>query len=211
MGSDSLRLVAESYQLSPSSEPPRLENVTISRPRDIPPSRWGPSGSRNISITASICLDFAMPGIFNHFNSRPGLILAPARTWETSVGISMWLQARQRAIELDSTVLWCDGGKGGVSGVAGGGYDTFQQVGPGSWVKNIALGYPFNHSRTLFARWGDMTILIYWIGVLSPAAIQFLMTKGVADGVRLIRSSRNNGQGERRPLLENTAPLIDYS
>lgn len=110
-----------------------------------------------------MCLDFAFPDPFNSISSRPGLILAPARTWEKSVGMSMWLQAKQRATELDSMVLWCDGGEGGVSGVGGGGFEEFQQVGPGSWVRNIGIQYPFNQKRTTYARLEDATVIFYWL------------------------------------------------
>ncbi|KAF5323580.1 hypothetical protein D9611_005723 [Ephemerocybe angulata] len=142
---------AESYRLSHSLEPPALVDIPVSVPSTHPTKRK-PTEDRNVSVTASVCLDFAMPLPFSHLDSRPGLILAPARTWEQSVGISMWLQAKQRAEELNTMVLWCDGGDGGVSGVAGGGYESFEQVGTGSWVKNIGLEYPFTTSRTFHAR-----------------------------------------------------------
>jgi hypothetical protein len=142
-----------------------MSTISLVTPKDIPSTRWDPSPShrRSLSITSSICLDFAFPGPFSNLTERPGLILAPARTWESSVGISMWLQAKQRAIELDSMVLWCDGGSGGVSGIGGGGFEEFTQVGSGSWVRTIGVEYPFNDKQTVYARFGDWTVLMYWV------------------------------------------------
>ncbi|RXW22568.1 hypothetical protein EST38_g3277 [Candolleomyces aberdarensis] len=193
--------IVESYQLRHSSEPPALVNVSIARPKDVPKSAWG---DRNVSVTASICLDFAMPLPFSHLETRPGLILAPARTWERSVGLSMWLQAKQRAQELNSMVLWCDGGEGGFSGIAGGGYQTFEQVGPGSWVKDIGIEHPFREAPTLYARWQDSTMLVYWIAILFPA----LSVANMGQVVSFIRGRRR----ETQPLLNSNQPqLIDYS
>jgi hypothetical protein len=74
----------------------------------------------------------------------------------------MWKQASQRAHEIRSTVLWCDGGEGGVSGVAGHGYNEVVQVGSGSWLRTIALEFPFNEdSRTLYARYGKLVLLVF--------------------------------------------------
>lgn len=188
---------AESYRLSHSLEPPALVDIPVSVPSTHPTKRK-PTEDRNVSVTASVCLDFAMPLPFSHLDSRPGLILAPARTWEQSVGISMWLQAKQRAEELNTMVLWCDGGDGGVSGVAGGGYESFEQVGTGSWVKNIGLEYPFTTSRTFHARFADLTLLAYW-SFLLPALI------GVASN-RFKGLKRRSG--ERTPLLPPS--LIDF-
>lgn len=127
----------------------------------------GPNYTRPIPLSASICLDFSDPLPFEDLHSRPALILAPARTWDTSVGYTMWQQARQRADELGTMILWCDGGDGGVSGVAGGGFQDFTQVGSGSWVKNIAIQYPFNTHRTPYAYLGNLTILLFWALVLG--------------------------------------------
>lgn len=208
--------VVESYKLSHSLEPPALVDVTIPRPRDVPPSRWGPKGLRNVSVTASICLDFAHPLPFGHLEARPGLILGPARTWEQSVGVSMWLQAQQRAEELDSVILWCDGGDGGVSGIAGGGYESFEQVGRGSWVKNIGLEHPFSQSQTFYAHWQDSTLLVYWFSMLSPALLHTLLVGGgkharIIGHLRQLIPGLRRQNPERRPLLDdNSPPLIDF-
>lgn len=70
----------------------------------------------------------------------------------------MWQQAKRRADEIGSIVLWCDGGRGGVSGLAGKGYDQIIQVGSGSWVQNIEIQYPFNDDRTIFAVFGSFIV-----------------------------------------------------
>lgn len=207
-------LVVESYKFAHSAEPPALVNVSVPRPRDAPPPRWGGRNAlRNISVSASICLDFATPLPFSHLDERPGLILAPARTWEQSVGVSMWLQAKQRAEELDTMVLWCDGGEGGVSGVAGGGYESFQQVGPGSWVRNIGFQYPFQSKPTVYARWGDSTLMVYWVALVLPILGQVIQpTDKFMDRIRGIQVPfLGNQNPERRPLLDNSPPLIDFS
>ncbi|TFK30839.1 hypothetical protein FA15DRAFT_751836 [Coprinopsis marcescibilis] len=158
--------IAESYHLNRSPDPPSLVNLKLPTPKGIPPSRWNPTpghSHRDFSITASICLDFAFPVPFGGISSRPDLILAPARTWERSVGISMWQQAKQRANELNSVVLWCDGGEGGVSGVGGGGYEELNQVGSGSWIKTIGMEYPLKAGPSIYARLEDSSVLVYWL------------------------------------------------
>ena len=83
----------------------------------------------------------------------------------------MWLQARQRAAELQSIVLWCDGGEGGVSGVAGRGFNDVVQVGSGSFVRTIGIQYPFDDQKTYFARFGDTILILFWIFVFVPGQI----------------------------------------
>jgi len=85
----------------------------------------------------------------------------------------MWLQAQQRAAELQSIVLWCDGGEGGVSGVAGRGFSDVVQVGSGSFVRTIGIQYPFNDQKTYFARFGDSVLTLFWIFLLVPGQINF--------------------------------------
>jgi hypothetical protein len=83
----------------------------------------------------------------------------------------MWLQAQQRAAELQSIVLWCDGGEGGVSGVAGRGFNDVVQVGSGSFVRTIGIQYPFDDQKTYFARFGDTILILFWIFVFVPGQI----------------------------------------
>jgi hypothetical protein len=85
----------------------------------------------------------------------------------------MWLQAQQRAAELQSIVLWCDGGEGGVSGVAGHGFSDVVQVGSGSFVRTIGIQYPFDDQKTYFARFGDSVLILLWILLFVPGQINF--------------------------------------
>lgn len=111
-----------------------------------------------------------MPSPFRELDSKPALILAPGKTWDAEIGARMWLEVKQRANEIGSLALWCDGGKGGVSGVAGGGYNDVYQVGEGSWERTIGIQYPFNSSRTLYARFGDSLVLAAaWFLAIGPA------------------------------------------
>ena len=164
----------------PSNEEPTLYELPLGPPSGTPKSEWakGPDHTRPIPISSSICLDFASESAFMSLDSRPALILAPARTWHPSVGIAMWNQARQRAHETGSTILWCDGGEGGLSGVIGGGFEEPLQFGGGSWTKTIGLTYPFPERMTgfTFMRAGNFgAFLFIWIvagggGIVIQAA-----------------------------------------
>jgi len=75
----------------------------------------------------------------------------------------MWNLARTRAEELGSTVLWCDGGEGGVSGLASStGGSVPEQVGSGSWSKQISLPYPFEPwaAQQTWYSWGGELLAI---------------------------------------------------
>jgi len=179
---------------------------------------WGPAPNhtRFIPLTSSICLDFASPSPFTDLPSRPGLILAPARTWERTVGYAMWLQARQRAEELQSIVLWCDGGEGGVSGVAGSGYNDVFQVGSGSFVRTIGIQYPFNHQKTPFARFGDSFLIFFWLLVFVPGRIYLPALINIAPisyvQIRMRRLwQRTNSAGGQNPTYTEppTGNLLD--
>jgi len=166
---------AESFSLDHSSTPPSIFEIELPPPKDVKKIEWAPAPpyTRSIPLTSSICLDFAFPSQFANLSSRPALILAPARTWERTVGYAMWLQAQQRAAELQSIVLWCDGGEGGVSGVAGRGFNDVVQVGSGSFVRTIGIQYPFDDQKTYFARFGDTILILFWIFVFVPGRINF--------------------------------------
>ncbi|KAH9486561.1 hypothetical protein JR316_0000626 [Psilocybe cubensis] len=198
---------AESFRLRHSKLPPSIFDFRVPNPKAI--------RNRTIPITSSICLDFAQPHPFAELDSRPALILAPARTWDRTVGYAMWMQAKQRAEELDSMVLWCDGGEGGVSGVAGRGYSDVSQVGQGSFIRTVGIQYPFNNQATPFARFGDSILLLFWFSVYGFALfgrplsmigrrIQAgaLLTYGgaILPAVRYIQNRRvANGQAEAAP------------
>lgn len=150
-----------------SDEEPTIYKLPLRQPPGTPKSDWaeGPDYIRQIPITSSICLDFASQSSFLLLHSRPALILAPARTWDPSIGRAMWDQARQRAHETGSTILWCDGGEGGLSGVIGGGFEEPFQFGEGSWTKTIGLPYPFSERRTVFM----------WVGNLGGFLAVFIL------------------------------------
>lgn len=177
---------------------------------------------QSLPFTASICLDFASLSPFSELRERPALILAPANTWERAIGVSMWDQARSRAAELGSTVLWCDGGEGGVSGVAGPGMSEVVQVGQGSWVRKIGIERPFGRrERTLYAKGGDLfSLFLAWAifgGGWMVAALSRLQLFQNADeyyashiraNIFQWRSARDSSEeqstvdaGERAPLL----------
>lgn len=191
--------VAESYRLRHSTNDPPFLDIVAQPPTGITKPSWG-NKTRLIPLTASICLDFATSSPFSPLGSRPGLILAPARTWDPAVGQAMWLQARQRAAELNSMILWCDGGEGGVSGVAGGGFNDPIQVGGGSIIQTIGVQYPFDSQRTINARFGDSSLLLYWILVVGPEGLillyfgrRFGAVQGVWQGFR----QRLRGRSQR--------------
>lgn len=95
----------------------------------------------------------------------------------------MFEQARRRADELGSMVLWCDGGSGGVSGVAGHGVTEPEQTGPGSWSKKIAFEYPFEEERrTWFAHLGTGAALpVFWaFAVGAPLVLNHMWIWGRA-------------------------------
>ncbi|KAJ3803452.1 hypothetical protein GGU11DRAFT_762177 [Lentinula aff. detonsa] len=170
--------IAESYRLQKSDNPPPLFTFDLKMPK------WasGPA-VRPISVTASICLDFAMPDPFvdlplsTSSSARPQIILGPARTWDLAVGNAMWEQAKQRAMELDSMVLWCDGGDGGVSGIAGQGMHEVMRVGEGSWIRTIGVEYPADDHRTFYAtiKGSGGTIGFMWLLVVGGYSGRLLL------------------------------------
>jgi hypothetical protein len=117
----------------------------------------------------------------------------------------MWEQAKARAEEMGSMVLWCDGGKGGVSGVAGGGIDEIMQVGEGSWTRTIAVQWPFNEGRTVYARFGDAYILpAMWLLLGGWVGELLVLNNGFSRVRSAWRNGRKNGRiatGENTPLL----------
>lgn len=182
--------VVVSSPLRHSTTPPTIIEAEIHRPSSIPKTRWGhaPNYTRPILITSSICLDFATPSPFKGLEAKPNLILAPARTWDPVVGNAMWLQARQRATELDSTILWCDGGEGGISGIAGGGFNDATQVGLGTFVRTFGVPYPLPKSRpTFYGRFGSLGLLLAWILVILDPR----------NGLQLVSRQINNRRNRK--------------
>ncbi|KAI0361364.1 hypothetical protein OH77DRAFT_1492425 [Trametes cingulata] len=214
--------IAESFSMTPSNEKPSIFTMQLSHPSSWTAPAWapGPTFTRPIDITASICLDFTTASSFADLPSRPALILAPARTWHTSIGLAMWEQAKARAEETGSMVLWCDGGEGGVSGVAGRGMQAFRQVGPGSWAQTVSAPWPYDQRRTVFSAAGTSAALAVVWGIMGMGWMAGAVAGQVGDSEhgagRAVASLtgavqnavgfiRNLGQremrGEERPLL----------
>ncbi|TFK56576.1 hypothetical protein OE88DRAFT_35258 [Heliocybe sulcata] len=189
--------VAESFSLSPSTDPPTVYTLPLTKPNDFTKSQWG-NVTRPIPLTASICLDFSDPYAFSALPSKPALILAPARTWDQSVGLTMFEHAKARAAELDSMVLWCDGGSGGVSGIVGRGMHEMMQVGHGSWTRTVGIQYPFDDRKTVFMAGGE------GVGLMGMWALHGVMWFGALGGVlssRLARLREARRVNEEAPLL----------
>ncbi|KAH7106705.1 hypothetical protein BKA62DRAFT_213139 [Auriculariales sp. MPI-PUGE-AT-0066] len=170
----------------------------------------------NVSISASICLDFASPLTFQN-RTKPAIVLGPASTWHSQIGEAMVAQARARALEIGSHIIWCDGGAGGQSGVLSPYGDDSEFIQPrhdGSWVKTIAVSYPFEEPRTWYSALGNFLALAV-LCILIPTAgggSAFLLQRGtgaskVAGGWAtsakdaLMARLRGRAANERTPLL----------
>ncbi|KAM5530733.1 hypothetical protein V8D89_015593 [Ganoderma adspersum] len=215
--------IAESFSMTPSNETPSIFTMQLTHPSNYTAPTWAPAPNhtRPVDLTASICLDFATASAFAGLPSRPALVLAPARTWHTSVGLAMWDQARARAEELGSVVLWCDGGEGGVSGVAGRGMHAFRQVGPRSWAQTVSIPWPYDPTRTVFAAAGTWAAVgavwaIAGMGFVARRAVNnFGDREGGAGRAWVVRAmtmiqavrealasfGRRERRGEDQPLL----------
>jgi hypothetical protein len=86
----------------------------------------------------------------------------------------MWEQAKARAEETGSMVLWCDGGEGGLSGIGGRNFEDPVQVGEGSWAKTIATEWPLERTRTVYAHIGDVSVLVLLLLVSQFSALALL-------------------------------------
>jgi hypothetical protein len=199
----------------PSSEPPKIVSLPLEHPTHFPKTKWAPppNYTRPIPLTASICLDFSSPSAFSALDSRPAIILAPARTWHPGVGLAMWEQAKARAEEVGSMVLWCDGGEGGVSGVAGGGMTEFMQFGEGSWLRTIGVQWPFDETPTFYARGvGGYMLLVLWALLGGDWAVGLIMRiQSPKAGLQLLKNTLRQlraaaplgaPNGETRSLLD---------
>lgn len=196
-----------------SDVPPAMYTMLLPAPPGYNKTDWAPppSYTRPIDVTASICLDFSAPSPFLNLGSRPRLILGPARTWHRTVGLAMWEQAKQRADEVGGTLLWCDGGEGGVSGVAGHGLTEVTQVGEGSWKRDIGIPYPLRRRRTLYAAVGDVPVLVFFyivVGLGRARSVRKLPALSISlprftELKRYIRAMIRARQGdpEQQPLL----------
>ena len=225
-------VVVESYGTVPSDNELFVYNYPLLTKRN---AKGKPLEFHITGITGSICMDFAHPEPFADLSQRPALILGPARTWDTGISTAMWEQAKSRAAEVGASLLWCDGGVNGISGVATRGIDSAMQLGAGSWVRTIGLEKDFDESRTPYGRYGvRLPLLVIWgvFGVewlLEQAAMRLRLRRdeqggyiGVEEGivgriervpaqfgavVRNWRRGRAHGNGMSAEVGERTSLL----
>lgn len=203
--------IAESFSQTESKREPDLYELELRGTNKN--KKWTPTPpyDRSITLTAAICLDFSSPSMFSSLDSRPGLILAPAQTWHRDVSMAMWEQARARAEEAGSMVLFCDGGVQGASGVAGQGMREPLQFGSGSWTRSVGVQWPFNQRRTLYM-WGGEPLhaAIVWLllgagwgtQVFTLVLTRGAMTARLREAVGGVRARLlRRGRGEQQPLL----------
>ena len=182
--------VAESYALTETENDPEIYELELHGSNKN--RKWTPVPpyERTIPLSAAICLDFASPTIFTPLGSRPALILAPAQTWHHDVSMAMWEQARARAEEAGSMVLFCDGGAQGASGVAGRGRREPVQFGSGSWTLTIGVPWPFNQHRTLYMWGGEyLPVGFVWLLVGGSWAVEVLILHGLHGSLHGIRGA----------------------
>jgi hypothetical protein len=97
----------------------------------------------------------------------------------------MWEQARARAEEAGSMVLFCDGGAQGASGIAGHGIREPVQFGTGSWTRTIGVQWPFDQRRTLYMWGGEyLPVVFVWLLVGGSSAVEVLIRHGSVHGIR---------------------------
>ncbi|KAG1889533.1 hypothetical protein F4604DRAFT_1712867 [Suillus subluteus] len=208
----------ESFSAIPSTDPPALYNFELGPPKWATKPEWSstPNHTRPLTITSSICFDFAFSSAFSSLDSKPALILAPARTWDSTVSLAMWEQAKSRANEIGSVVLWCDGGATGVSGVGGGGISEIMQLGAGSWTRMIGLQFPFNQSKTVYAVVGDFGVLVLLVAIMMggssvvhhlPALSGSLSgSRSVLQAVPLLRRLLPGRRRDQESLIDVAVP-----
>ena len=202
--------VAESYALTESKNDPEIYELELRGSNKN--KKWTPVPpyERTIPLTAAICLDFASPTIFTPLDSRPALILAPAQTWHHDVSMAMWEQAKARAEEAGSFVLFCDGGAQGASGVAGHGIQEPVQFGTGSWTRTIGVEWPFNQRRTLYMWGGEaLPVGIVWLLVGGGWAIEVLVLHGTLRGIGGANpfARLREGLGRARAFFRRPTPV----
>lgn len=207
----------ESFSAIPSTEPPAIYNFELGPPKWATRPEWSstPNHTRPVTITSSICLDFAFSSAFSSLDSRPALILAPARTWDSTVSLAMWEQAKARANEIGSMVLWCDGGATGVSGVGGGGFSEIMQLGSGSWTRTISFQFPFDQRRTVYALVGDFGVLVLLVAIMGGSSVVWYLpalsgslsgSRSVLQAVPLLRRLLPGRQRDQENLIDVTVP-----
>jgi hypothetical protein len=131
----------------------------------------------------------------------------------------MFQHASMRAAEQGASILWCDGGEGGVSGVGGlaaqglGLVGGIGQVGTGrSWLQTIGIPFPYDaedFGPTWYGRWGDLSTIVLALALLGfgPAAPAANLVGGSVSWVyKRLGKKRELGNGQRN---ESTPLLVD--
>lgn len=176
----------EGFSQTPGVEAPSLVNITI------PGTTRNRKTKRELPVTTSICLDFSHP--FPTTESKPAVILAPARTWDLHVGRAMFEQAKMRADEVDAILLWCDGGEGGLSGVVGKGHYSVRR-GEGSWAEMVGIQWPFPNdpdSRSWYHAHGSWGALCLAWSLAMLSSVYALLSGGTRRLKGLVLSARTS-------------------
>ena len=125
--------------------------------------------------------------------------------------------AAARADEIGASILWCDGGSGGVSGVygygTGRGLQISQRGNGGTFIKYIGVPNPFEPRekwKTMFGKVGNLGSLfviwgLVWVGALVESRFShrrgsehggvFSSIRGY--GVRVITAAKGGFSGVR--------------
>lgn len=123
----------------------------------------------------------------------------------------MWEQAKSRANEIGSMVLWCDGGAMGVSGVGGGGISEIMQLGSGSWTRTISLQFPFDQRRTVYAVVGDFGVLVLLVVIMGGGSVAWHLpalsgSRSVLQAVPLLRRLFPGRRRDQENLIDAEVP-----
>jgi hypothetical protein len=126
--------------------------------------------------------------------------------------MAMWEQARARAEEAGSMVLFCDGGAQGASGVAGHGIREPVQFGTGSWTRTIGVQWPFNQRRTLYMWGGEyLPVGFVWLLVGGSSAVEVLIRDKSLRGIRgasgIPFARLGEALGRARAFFRRSAPV----
>ncbi|KAI0003773.1 hypothetical protein BJV74DRAFT_881587 [Russula compacta] len=176
--------IAESFSLTESKNDPEIYELELRGSNKN--KKWTPAPpyQRTIPLTAAICLDFSSPTLFTSLDSRPALILAPARTWHRDVS---------------------------ASGVAGHGLREPVQFGSGSWTRTIGVEWPFDQRRTVYM-WGGEVLQagIVWLLLGAGWATEVLVLRGGlggAGGAAIAFSRWREILGRAREYIRRPAPV----
>jgi len=116
----------------------------------------------------------------------------------------MWEQARARAEETGSIVVWCDGGEGGVSGVAGGGYTEPMQIGQGSWTRTVGLPFPLESHNTFYVFGGNwMAFGVAWATLGAGWGAELLLS---VSGSTVLRGASGAVKGFIKRMTARKGP-----